>query len=57
MDRDDTAKLLDLIKSGATAVRCSAVFNRRITVVQQEARRLGTPFQDIRVTKRLRNAL
>jgi len=52
----DSARLLELIRSGASAARCSVIFKRRITVVQKEARRLGCAFPDMRAVKRARIA-
>jgi hypothetical protein len=52
----ESTRLIELIRSGASAARCSVIFKRRITVVQKEARRLGCAFPDIRAVKKARIA-
>jgi hypothetical protein len=49
-------QLILLVESGASPTRAAAALGRRITPVQNMARRIGKPFQDVRKVKRERIA-
>lgn len=53
---EDSARLVELVRSGVSATRCAVIFKRRITSVQKEARRLGCGFPDTRAVKKARIA-
>jgi hypothetical protein len=46
--------LLSLVEKGASAARASAALNRPRNAVQNRARQLGKPFQDVRIVKAAR---
>jgi hypothetical protein len=46
--------LVSLVKSGASPARAAAALGRRIIQVQNMARRVGVPFEDVRKVKRER---
>jgi hypothetical protein len=46
--------LLSLVEKGASAARASAALNRPRNAVQNRARQLGKPFQDVRMVKAAR---
>jgi hypothetical protein len=53
---EDLARLKAMIESGASPARASVVFRRSVLSVQNQARKLGTPFPARRVVKRERLA-
>jgi len=53
----DLDKLVELARSGVTAVRASVILRRTIPAVQTKARAFGIPFEDSRVARRRRQAM
>ncbi|CAN5261070.1 hypothetical protein BH11PSE4_BH11PSE4_24690 [soil metagenome] len=53
---EECARLIDMVKAGASVSRCSAAFNRPTNSVRNQARRLGTPFPGSRATKAIKMA-
>ena len=46
-------RLASLIATGATPARASVVLKRTVAACQVQARKMGMPFQDIRIKRRL----
>jgi hypothetical protein len=56
-DDQENERLKALVSSGASAGRASIALKRTILSVQIQARKLGTPFPDIREERRKRRKI
>jgi hypothetical protein len=48
---EECARLMQMVRAGASVTRCSAAFDRPTNSVRNQARRLGTPFAGSRANK------